>query len=106
MENKNIKVAIASEKDNIESVVCPTAGRAPYYLFFENNNLVKTIKNPFAKGSGGAGFSVAHMLSEEKANLVIAGKFGANMISALKEKGIDYIEIQNKSIKQVLGELK
>ncbi len=98
-------IAIASEKDNIESVVCPTAGRAPYYLFFENKVLVKAIKNPFAKGSGGAGFSVVHMLANENVNLVIAGKLGQNMIPALEEKGIKYMEIQNKSIKQILEEL-
>ncbi len=105
MENNNIKIAIASEKDNIESEVCPTAGRAPYYLIFENKILVKSIKNPFAKGSGGAGFSVAQMLHNENINLVVAGKLGQNMIPALEEKGIKYLEIQNKSIQQVLEDI-
>jgi len=104
--NETIKrIAIASEKDDIESVVCATAGRAPYYLIFENKTLVKSIKNPFAKGSGGAGFSVAQMLANENVNLVIAGKLGQNMIPALDEKEIKYLEIQNRSIKQVLEEL-
>ena len=100
-----MKIAIAFEKSNIESLVCPTAGRAPYYLFFENKELIETIKNPFAVGSGGAGFSVAQMLSDKKVELVIAGKFGANMIPALGEKGIKYKEITGKSVKQVLEEL-
>jgi len=99
-------IAIASEGNNIESVVCPTAGRAPYFLIFENKNLIETIKNPFAKGSGGAGFSVAYMLAEKKVNLIIASKFGEKMIPVLKEKGIEYKEVQNKTIKQVIEELK
>jgi predicted Fe-Mo cluster-binding NifX family protein len=103
MENNNLNIiAIASEKNNIESVVCSTAGRTPYFLLFENKNLIKVIKNPFAKGSGGAGFSVAHMLAKEKVNLVIAGKFGSNMIPVLEEKGIKYKEIPNKTISQAL----
>ncbi len=105
MENNNIIVAIASEKNNLDSAVCSTAGRAPYYLFFKNKSLIKTVKNPFAKGSGGAGFSVVHMLAEEKVNLVIAGKFGQNMIPALKQKAIKYKEISNKTVKQVLEDL-
>jgi len=65
---------------------------APYYLLFEDKKLTETIKNPFATGGGGAGFSVAYMLAEKKVNLVIAGKIGGNMESALKEKGIEFKE--------------
>lgn len=76
--------------------------RAPYYLIFEDKRLIETIKNPFATGSGGAGFSVAYMLAEKKVNLVIAGKLGGNMVSALKEKGIDFKEESEKQIKKVI----
>lgn len=100
-----MKIAIASEKDNIESKVCPTAGRAPYYLIFEDKELVEKIKNPFAVGSGGAGFSVAQMLSDKKVEFVIAGKFGANMIPALEDKGIKYKEVSGKIVKHALEEL-
>jgi len=105
MEKNNMKIAIASEGNNSDSVVCPTAGRAPYFLIFENDELIETIKNPFAKGSGGAGFSVAYMLAEKNVNLIIAGKFGEKMTSALDDKGLNYKEVQNKTIKQILEEL-
>jgi len=97
-----MKIAIASEKNNIDSVVCPTAGRAPYYLVFDNKELIETIKNPFAVGGGGAGFSVAQMLSDKKVELVIAGKFGTVIISVFGDKGMKYKEVTGKTIKQVL----
>ena len=97
-----MKIAIASEKEDIESDVCPTAGRSPYYLIFEDKELVKTIKNPFAVGGGGAGFGVAQMLANEDVNLVISGRFGGNMISAMEEKGMKYKEINNKKVNEVL----
>ncbi len=100
-----MKIAIASEKEDIESDVCPTAGRSPYYLIFEDKELVKTIKNPFAVGGGGAGFGVAQMLANEDVNLVISGRFGGNMISAMEEKGMKYKEINNKKVNEVLEEL-
>ncbi len=87
-----MKIAIASEGENENSGISTRGGRAPYYLVFENRKLIETIKNPFATGSGGAGFSVAYMLAEKKVNLVVAGKVGGNMISALKEKGIEFKE--------------
>jgi len=96
IKTKKIKQAIASKGESIESEISEKAGRASYYLIFENKKLVETIKNPFATGGGGAGFSVAYMLAEKKVNLVIAGKFGDNMESALKEKGLKFEEKTGK----------
>ena len=91
-----MKVAIASEGKNENSEVSLKGGRAPYYLIFDNKKLVETIKNPFAVGGGGAGWSVAYLLADKKVNLVIAGKFGSNMKSALREKKIKSKEFSGK----------
>ena len=91
-----MKIAIASEGKDIESEISLKGGRAPYYLIFENKKLVETIKNPFATGGGGAGWSVAYMLADKKVNLVIAGRIGPNMQTALKEKNIKSKETQGK----------
>ena len=91
-----MKIAIASESEDLDSEVSLRAGRAPYYLIFDNNNLVEKWKNPFAVGGGGAGFSVAYTLAEKKVDLVIAGRFGPNMEFALKEKGLKFKEMQGK----------
>ena len=97
-----MKVAIASEGKEIDSEVSQKGGRAPYYLIFENKELIETIKNPFASGAGGAGFSVAYMLADKNVNLVIAGKLGGNMISALKEKKIEIREESGKKVKELI----
>ena len=91
-----MKIAIASDGKNIDSEISQQGGRASFYLIFENKKIVETIKNPFAKGSGGAGFSVAYMLAEKKVDLIIAGKVGGNMESALEEKGISFEEGSGK----------
>jgi len=87
-----MKTAIASQGENADSEISSRGGRAPYYLIFEDKKLIEAIENPFAKGSGGAGFSVAYMLSEKNVKLVIAGKVGGNMKSALNEKGVKFRE--------------
>lgn len=84
------RVAIASEGKEKGSEISLRGGRAPYYLIFEKGELVEKIKNPFAVGGGGAGWSVAHMLAEKNVDLVIAGRFGPNMEFALKQKQIDF----------------
>ena len=100
-----MKIAIASNKDNIDSLVSNKGGRAPYYLIFEDNQLIEKIKNPFAVGGGGAGFSVVAMLVNKNVDLIVCGKFGPNMITAINEKNIKYKEINNKKIKEIIEEL-
>lgn len=97
-----MKIAISSEDEDENSKVSRTSGRAPFYLIYDESKLVKTIKNPFRIGGGGAGFSVAQMLADENVDLVISGNFGGNMISALKEKGIDYKEVSGITVKEAL----
>jgi len=91
-----MKIAIASEGKDENSEICVRGGRAPYYLIFENKKLIEVIKNPFATGSGGAGWSVAYMLANKKVDLVVAGKMGFNMITALKEKNLKFKEVDGK----------
>lgn len=100
-----MKIAIACEKDNLEAEVSSMGGRAPYYLIFENSELIETIKNPFASGGGGAGFSAAYMLAEKGVTLVVAGGFGGNMQDALKERGIQSKEIDNGVVGDIVKEL-
>ena len=97
-----MKIAVASEGKSQDSNVSLKAGRAPFYLIFEDKKLVETIKNPFATGGGGAGLSVAHMLAEKQVKLVIASKLGPNMESALKEKGINIQEEIGKKVSELI----
>jgi predicted Fe-Mo cluster-binding NifX family protein len=98
-----MKIAIASEGKDKNSIISEKAGRAPYYLIFEDKNkeIIKIIKNPFAIGGGGAGWSVADMLSDENVQKVIAGNIGANMQTALKQKGIK-IKITSGKINNII----
>jgi predicted Fe-Mo cluster-binding NifX family protein len=89
-----MKIAVAAMRKNECSEISVQAGRAPYYLIFtEDGKLLETVSNPFKVGGGGAGFGVAKMLADIGVDTVIAGKFGANMIGALKERGLQYHEM-------------
>ena len=91
-----MKLAIASEGKTKESEISERGGRAPFYLIFEDKKLIEAIKNPFATGGGGAGWSVAFMLADKKVNKVIAGRIGPNMITALEQKNIKFQEASGK----------
>lgn len=97
-----MKVAVSSEGKEEDSNVSELSGRAPYYLIFEDGKLVKSIKNPFSKGGGGAGFSVAEMLGDEGVDKVISGRFGGNIVSSLDTKDIEHVELSGMTVKEAL----
>ncbi len=84
-----MKTAVASTGKTVDSLISDQAGRAEYYLIYEDGNLVETIDNPFKVG-GGAGFAVVKMLADKKVDTVLAGRFGVNMEEALKERGLNF----------------
>jgi predicted Fe-Mo cluster-binding NifX family protein len=84
--------AIASTKKDFKGSISDQGGRAPYYLLLnEKNEILEALKNPFAQGGGGAGFSVAKILEQKNVKKLIAGKIGDNMQSALEKRNIEYI---------------
>ncbi|MCF7910273.1 hypothetical protein K9L16_01220 [Candidatus Pacearchaeota archaeon] len=88
-----MKIAIASDSGNVNEKISERAGRAKYYLIFENKSFKEKLENPFALSSGGAGWEVPEFLVKEKIDLVIAGKFGENMKNALIKNKIKFKEI-------------
>lgn len=97
-----MKIAIASSGKDEDSEVSSVAGRAPYFLIYEDKEFVKTIKNPFAVGGGGAGFSVAKMLADENVDLIIAGHFGDKMIRVLEDRGVKKEKRTEGTVKEIL----
>lgn len=93
-----MKIAIAVDEKNEEASISERAGRAFYYLVFdEKGNLLETLENPFARGGGGAGFGVAKMLSDKKVELVLAGRMGDNMKEALASRGVKFKEVSGEA---------
>jgi len=89
-----MKIAIAVPEKNENSEISGQAGRTPFFMIFEGKKLVETIGNPFRMGSGGAGFGVAKMLGDKGVEKIVAGKFGPNFVSAMKERNISFEETQ------------
>ena len=82
-----MRIAVASMGADINSQISPQAGRAPYYLIFNNGELEEVWENPFTVG-GGAGMGVAQVMAGKSVNKLIAGNIGQNMGAMLAQHGI------------------
>jgi predicted Fe-Mo cluster-binding NifX family protein len=102
-----MRIAVAALKKKETSEIATQAGRAPFYLVFdESGTLVETLQNPFSRGGGGAGFGVAKMLADKGIDTVVAGKFGKNMLEAFKERGLSSHEREGPvldAVRSILG---
>ena len=86
-----VAIAVINKEENAE--ISERAGKAPYYLIFdEKGEFVETVSSPFAVGGGGAGFAVAKMLADKGVDTFVAGTVGGNMAGALDAKGVKYFE--------------
>ncbi len=88
-----VKIAVAAESGTESSKISDKAGRAPFFLIFDDSGaFIKAIKNPAQYQQGGASSSVTTLLKKESVKTLIAVKFGAKMENNLKAAGIEYLE--------------
>lgn len=86
-------IAVASVGGTVNSEISNIAGRAPYYLIFDENDvLLKSTENPSRHGRRDSSSGVIALLLEESCTKVIAGAFGNKMLGQLKERNIEYYE--------------
>lgn len=100
-----MKIAIATNNKDQNPQISEKAGRAPYYLVFdEKGEALEDISNPFFEERGGAGVATAKMLSDKGISVVIAGDFGRKMTDVLEDKDIKYYKKEG-SAKEVLKKI-
>jgi predicted Fe-Mo cluster-binding NifX family protein len=90
---ETMKIAVASPGQTKDAAISRQAGRAPFFLLFDDRGtLLESIENPARGQSRRAGPGAALFLADQGVTLVIAGEFGNKMKQALEEHHIHYVE--------------
>ena len=80
-----MKIAIPTNEQDMKSGVCPSFGRAPYFLFYDTDtNERKWLENSAAESSGGAGIQAAQILADNGTNALITPRCGENAEKVLR----------------------
>jgi predicted Fe-Mo cluster-binding NifX family protein len=97
------RIAVAAVGDGVTSEISPIAGKAPYYLIFDEKGVfVKSVKNPGQSTGRDSSSGVINLLLKESCKTVIAGTFGGKMRNRLEANHIQYYEregIVEKTVK-------
>jgi predicted Fe-Mo cluster-binding NifX family protein len=89
------RIAVVSDGNTSASAVSPVARRGSFFLIFDGKGaFIETISNPHKNAGRGAGPLVVDFLAGKDATTIIAGAFGDKMITAMRAKGINYIEFK------------
>lgn len=91
-----MKIAIPSEAKSPESKISPNAGRAPYFLIFQEGEFNEVLENPYNQpGERGVGPKIAQLLVEKGINKVIVKEIGPNMKIFLENNSVE-VEITDE----------
>lgn len=99
---EQFKIAICSEGKTEDSEVSGIAGRAKYFQIYDSSlKLLEVIENPFGGRGMQIGQKVANLFEEKGVKIVVAEKFGPQMLQELKKRNIKHLEFSG-SVKKAL----
>lgn len=88
-----MKIAVASAGQEKNAAINDQAGRAPFFLIFDDKGrFLEALDNPARDQSRRAGPSAALFLAGKEVTLVISEDFGDKMKQVLDEHHIQYVE--------------
>ncbi len=95
-----MKIAIPVDEKTLESNVCVSFGRTPYFLIYDVETKESIfIDNSAAASTGGAGIKAAQTIVDHKANSLITPRLGENAADVLKSAEIKIYKTTTASAK-------
>lgn len=84
-----MKIAIPVDEKTLESQVCVSFGRTPYFLIYDAETKESVfIDNSAATSTGGAGIKAAQIIVDNKANVLLTLRLGENAAEVLQSAEI------------------
>ncbi len=96
-----MKISIPVDEKSLESNVCVSFGRAPYYLIYDTETKESVFHdNSAAASTGGAGIKAAQTIVDNKVNALLTPRCGENAANVLKSADIKIYKTAGISAKK------
>lgn len=94
-----MKIAIPADEKILNSEVCMSFGRAPYFYIYETlTKMGDFIENEAAKSPGGAGIKAAQIVVDQHADVLITPRCGENAAEVFNASQLQIYKSKNGSI--------
>ena len=95
-----MKIAIPVDEKSLDSNVCVSFGRTPYFLIYDVDTKESVfLDNSAAASTGGAGIKAAQTIVDNKANVLPTPRCGENAAEVLKSADIEIFKTTSASVK-------
>ena len=96
-----MKIAIPVESKSMETGVCLSFGRAPYFLIYDTESKEGIfIDNSAAASQGGAGIKAAQTVVDSNVNVIVTHRCGENAAEVIKAANIKIYKLAYDSIQK------
>jgi predicted Fe-Mo cluster-binding NifX family protein len=96
-----MRIAIPVDEKSLNSNVCVSFGRTPYFLIYDTDtNESMFIDNSAATSTGGAGIKAAQTIVDNKISALLTPRLGENAANVLKTADIKIYKTDGVSAKE------
>ena len=92
-----MKAAIPLDENKQD--VCPTFGRAPYFMLWEDGE-EQVLPNPAADTQGGAGLQAAQFIADQGVSTLVTPRCGQNAAEVFNAAGIAIYKSQGSDARE------
>jgi predicted Fe-Mo cluster-binding NifX family protein len=101
-----MKIAMPVDDKSMETTVCQSFGRTPYYLIYDTESKESVfLDNSAVASQGGAGIKAAQTIVDSKVSALLTPRCGENAAAVIKAANISMYKTINDSIKDNLEAL-
>ncbi len=95
-----MKIAMPVDDKTMESSVCISFGRAPYFLIYDTENKESFfLDNSAAATQGGAGIKAAQIVADSQVGALLTPRCGENAAEVINAGNVKIYKTINESIK-------
>jgi len=96
-----MKIAIPVDDNNLETTVCMSFGRAPYFLIYDTETKESVFMvNEAANSQGGAGIKAAQTIVDAEVSALLVPRCGQNAADVIKAGDVEIYKTIGESIKE------
>lgn len=101
VEGEDMKILVPMNNDQMKEGICPSFGRAPYFMIWDtDSSSAEFVANEATESPSGAGIKAAQIVVDLAPGVVLAPRMGKNAADVINASGITIYKTKSEDAKQ------